>query len=185
MTWHDWNPYNGISPWIVAGVCGVCLFFAVCYEWRVHRRKSGGTAAGKADTHGRGYWIAATVFWVFTILCATYFGRETSENPEAKWQLFWTLEAAIRTGAWRYWYFIVGNIFLFVPLGFVLMHVTGQKHRIVWCIGLCFFLSVLIEALQYITGTGLCELDDVMHNTLGGGIGVLLAEGFRAFSRHA
>lgn len=90
----------------------------------------------------------------------------------------------MKTGEWRYWYFIVGNILLFVPLGVILMHVVRKKHRIAWCVGLCFFLSVLIEALQYVTGTGLCELDDVMHNTFGGGIGVLLIWGFDASSRH-
>ena len=36
---------------------------------------------------------------------------------------------------------------------------------------LCFFLSVLVEVIQYITGTGFSELDDFFNNTLGGWLG--------------
>ena len=34
-----------------------------------------------------------------------------------------------------------------------------------------FFLSVLVEVIQYITGTGFSELDDFFNNTLGGWLG--------------
>ena len=38
-----------------------------------------------------------------------------------------------------------------------------------------FLLSVFVEILQYVTGTGLCEFDDVFNNSLGGLIGFGLA----------
>ena len=38
-----------------------------------------------------------------------------------------------------------------------------------------FLLSVAIEAIQYVTGLGIAEFDDVFGNTLGGGIGVMVA----------
>lgn len=34
--------------------------------------------------------------------------------------------------------------------------------------------SVFIEATQYFTGRGLCEFDDVFHNTLGACIGFII-----------
>lgn len=42
---------------------------------------------------------------------------------------------------------------------------------------ICCGVSLLIEMLQYVTGLGLCELDDVVSNTLGGFIGVMTAIG--------
>ena len=37
-----------------------------------------------------------------------------------------------------------------------------------------FFFSVAIELIQYLTGLGIAELDDVFGNTLGGVIGVMM-----------
>ena len=39
------------------------------------------------------------------------------------------------------------------------------------------FLSILIELIQYFTGLGIAELDDIFGNTFGGIIGVLIAYG--------
>ena len=38
-------------------------------------------------------------------------------------------------------------------------------------------LSILIESIQYFTGLGIAELDDIFGNTFGGIIGVLIAYG--------
>lgn len=129
----------------------------------------------------RAFWSALTLFYVFTILCATYFGREPSVR-EVQGKIFWTVEKAVETGNWIYWYFIVGNILLFVPLGFILYYLFAGN----WWLGIliCLLFSCVIETLQYITATGLCELDDLVHNTLGGALGVWVAYGLRIFMRH-
>jgi lipopolysaccharide/colanic/teichoic acid biosynthesis glycosyltransferase len=68
------------------------------------------------------------------------------------------------------WHFIVLNILLFIPLGFLLRSITDSWKTIV-----CgFLLSVLIELTQYWFRLGSCELDDVLNNTLGCGLGILL-----------
>lgn len=36
-----------------------------------------------------------------------------------------------------------------------------------------FLLSVTVELLQYVFCLGYCEMDDVLHNTIGAAIGVL------------
>ena len=63
---------------------------------------------------------------------------------------------------------IVNNIFLFIPFGFILYCIYPQ--RIVFAIPI--MLSIIIEMIQYFTGTGFCELDDVISNGVGGIIGV-------------
>lgn len=170
MTWNDWNPYRGVSIWQIVVVGAVCLAFIAfgdCFILHRHNREE------TKRYRYRKVWIAFVAFYVFTILCATYLGREASE-PKMQLRLFWTIRAALKTGDWKYWYFIVGNILLFVPLGFLFCNLFRGKWRWKWSVFLCLIFSCSIEAMQYFTGTGLCELDDVFHNTLGGGIGVLL-----------
>ena len=53
-----------------------------------------------------------------------------------------------------------------MPLGAALY---SLKRKWVWVLFIA--LSVLIEAVQYFTGIGLCEIDDVISNSMGGFIG--------------
>ena len=83
---------------------------------------------------------------------------------------------AIMTPFWSYRYFmtelyfrrmILNNIFLFIPLGMILVRIRPR-----WTTALMpAFISAVIEVLQYITGRGFCELDDIFSNSLGGTIG--------------
>ena len=62
---------------------------------------------------------------------------------------------------------ILKNIWLFVPLGAILFRIFPRKTILLVPI----LLSFIIEAVQYYTGTGYCELGDVISNGLGGTIG--------------
>lgn len=67
-----------------------------------------------------------------------------------------------------YWWDITLNILLFIPLGFLL----GRKG---WkAVFLGFLISAFIECAQYLFLLGYCEADDVLNNTIGCGIRVLL-----------
>lgn len=170
MTWNDWNPYRGIPLWLIIAVGIACIFFVIFYEVYIVKRHN-----SEKKYRYRKWWISVTVFYIFTILCATCFGREIS-IPKAQWRIFWTLVAALRTGEWKYWYFIIGNILLFAPLGFLLCQLFGRSRCQIRIVLLCLLFSCIIEAIQYITGTGLCEFDDIFHNTLGGGLGGILGQ---------
>ncbi len=64
------------------------------------------------------------------------------------------------------------NVVLFFPVGLLL----GLGFRsMTWkrALAIIFGLSVMIELLQLIFKCGLCEVDDVIHNVIGGGIGYL------------
>lgn len=174
MTWNDWNPYRGIPFSLIAAVGIACFILNVIYDSCVVQKYRG---KKKKEYRCRKWWIIATTFYMFTILCATYLGREPSE-PEAQWEIFWTLKKALKTGEWRYWYFIIGNILLFVPLGYLLCHIFNGKCYWVWSVLFCLLFSCIIEAVQYFTGTGLCEMDDIFHNTVGGIIGSIIKQLF-------
>ena len=62
----------------------------------------------------------------------------------------------------------INNVWLFVPFGTGMYAVTRKKK--VWVTAL--ILSAAIELIQYFTGLGIAELDDLFGNTLGGAIGV-------------
>ena len=101
--------------------------------------------------------IFAILYGVFivyyTILC-----REPGTDLIFK-PLFWELSR----GAWR----DIGlNILLFVPLGFLL----GDRRGIL--VG--FLFSTSIEIIQFFFRLGFCEIDDVLNNTIGTAVGVLL-----------
>ena len=87
-----------------------------------------------------------------------------------------------------YWHVTVMNIVLFVPFACGLSCLLGVRsmqpedvHRrgafarkpVRVTILVCFLLSVLAEAAQFLFGMGLCEVDDVLMNTLGGAIGTI------------
>ena len=76
---------------------------------------------------------------------------------------------------------IIDNIWLFIPLGAIIYRIFPKRW--IWILPL--MLSIGIEGLQFLTGRGTAEVDDIISNGLGGAIGVLVAISstwFRAFS---
>ena len=63
---------------------------------------------------------------------------------------------------------IIANILLFIPFGSLAGKLWGWK-----AIPIAAFISFCIEAVQLVFHLGLCELDDIIHNTLGTFIGYL------------
>lgn len=105
----------------------------------------------------------------FALLWFTVLNRSAG-NGGVNLRLFWSYEL------WhdlQYRYEIIENIIAFVPLG-VLLKGSFKKLKAWQIVLICCVFSVCIEAAQGIFGLGLCETDDVIDNTLGGLIGVLL-----------
>ena len=66
---------------------------------------------------------------------------------------------------------IILNIFLFLPLGYLLsIVVPNRKSRYIILVGI--LSSIAIELAQFLLEMGYCETDDVLYNTLGTAIGV-------------
>ncbi len=78
---------------------------------------------------------------------------------------------------------IGGNIIGFIPLG-VLLPVLFLSFRSIWKIMLvCFFLSLLFETTQLLTGLGSFDVDDIILNTAGGIGGYIVYLGLKKFVR--
>lgn len=90
--------------------------------------------------------------------------------------------------AWKYslyheWKNIFLNYLMFVPFGFWL-GIGSKSLRKLWKILLlAFTFSLIIETTQLYTSRGIFELDDIMGNTIGAGIGFGIFSIFSTISR--
>ncbi|MBK5268879.1 MAG: VanZ family protein [Acidimicrobiia bacterium] len=75
---------------------------------------------------------------------------------------------------------LLGNVLLFVPLGFFLAYGGKQRFLKVFAIGVA--VAVLVEALQFFVG-GSVDIDDVILNSLGGVVGATIAMGVHRVTR--
>lgn len=72
---------------------------------------------------------------------------------------------------------VIGNIVLFMPLGFLLPLIFPKTDKLLIMFLLSLLVSVCLEASQYFFQSGFADIDDVILNTLGG----VLGYGFFAF----
>ena len=68
-------------------------------------------------------------------------------------------------------YLFVGNIVWFAPIGFYMF--GFRKASLVKTLVTGFIVSAVIETMQFIFGVGVCEIDDLVLNTLGVYVGFL------------
>ncbi|MBO5319330.1 MAG: VanZ family protein [Ruminococcus sp.] len=107
--------------------------------------------------------------YIFFVLWLTLIDRQYGEC-RAMLVPFWEFVNVIK-GVERSFYIkqILGNLALLMPLGFMLPIMRKVTVKQVFVIALCF--SCFIELVQYITGRGLMEFDDVFNNTVGAVLG--------------
>lgn len=108
-------------------------------------------------------WNAGVLIgYVLIILAETVLIRMPFSGQHFQPQFFWS---------YRVWDVqkeqIIVNILLFIPLG-ILAGSLWKWKGILAGLG----VSVGIELLQLVSQKGLCEFDDILHNTLGTFIGV-------------
>lgn len=100
--------------------------------------------------------------YVLFILGETVLFRTPFDGQHFQAQLFWS---------YKVWEIqkeqIIANILLFIPLG-VLAGCLWKWKGILIGLG----VSMIVEILQLISDRGLCEFDDILHNTLGAFIGI-------------
>lgn len=120
------------------------------------------------------------VHGVFCVYMVVLFGITVFRPGISTWKLLggevnlslfeWYLPL-IQAGDWgRIVYLFVGNIVWFVPFGMYLRWRNGEMGM--WKItALGLGLSLVIEGLQFVMGTGYSELDDLILNTFGAWVG--------------
>ena len=76
-----------------------------------------------------------------------------------------------------------GNIALFVPLGFFLL--LAARRPLPWVVAVGAATSLAVETAQYVMGTRVSDVDDVVLNTAGTLLGAAAAVVLRALARRA
>ena len=104
--------------------------------------------------------------YVLLILYATLFRKPEAGARQINLTPFWSYTRWHKLDIrWQ----VYMNMFLFIPFGFMLP--WGFNRNFVQTVLIGCLLSMFIEAVQYFFGLGLCEFDDLFHNTLGAAVG--------------
>ena len=121
---------------------------------------------------GRGH-IGATCFTVLylgLVYTSTVLSRMPGSGVNIALTPLWSYAQWIQ-GNDVFLKYIVLNILMLLPIGVSLSFVwKSPKHILIFG----FLFSCLIETSQLLTGRGLFEIDDILHNTLGVYLGTLL-----------
>lgn len=92
--------------------------------------------------------------------------------------------AELKNGLWAFVYPVVGNMIWFVPLGILLPLANPCWKK---ALPLCLtggILSFAIEVCQWIFGSGISDIDDILLNTLGALAGYLFLQIVRWIWQH-
>ena len=125
-----------------------------------------------AATGSRRRCVVLLVAYLGFILYMTLMGERGTE-PGLKLQLFWCYKRFFRNAILRQE--ILNNIWLFVPVGALLYWLLPKWYVVL----IPPIMSLFIEVMQYTMKTGLFEFDDMVSNSLGGLIGMLMCMAIR------
>ena len=100
--------------------------------------------------------------YVFLVLCATVLFRHDTGEIHYSFRPLWSYT----TLYFKYGAGAILNILMFIPIGF-LVGVSLRRSNVIMILGIGFLLSMTIELAQLFSRRGVCNIDDVIHNTLG------------------
>lgn len=108
--------------------------------------------------------------YIAVMLVITFLSRESGSRSGAMdLQLFSTWGINARNNA-----FVIENILLFIPYGFLYRWNFRQTGNVWRCLLLGAITSFGIELMQLVTGRGYFQIDDILTNTLGALLGGIL-----------
>ena len=112
--------------------------------------------------------VIIALVYLGLVLYITILHRTPGVEHEKNMVLFWSYKEFSKYYVrWQ----IYMNVFMFIPIGYMLRWTLNLKQTKCILLGMC--ISVLIEVSQYALRCGLCEIDDIIHNTLGALFGCL------------
>ena len=115
--------------------------------------------------------LVTLAFYLSFVLTITIIERVPRKNARYNLELFWSYKAIV-AGKVQLFAEIFWNIVLFVPIGLM---VSALLEKNIWLsVMIGALLSAGIEITQLLTHRGLFEWDDIIHNTFGALVGLLL-----------
>ena len=149
-----------LSAVATVGFCVLLRRFAGCRWWRP-------------------VLYLALCSWFAMVLCATVLSRGGSEIYDIRWIPFHSYPEVFFGDHPETLRTILMNVALFYPAGLLLGSLLSRRRL---CLLLLLGLfSLTIELSQFWLQLGFCEIDDVLHNTLGAALGFAA---FRLFEKY-
>ena len=74
-----------------------------------------------------------------------------------------------------FWWNIVGNIIAFLPMGLFVALLAPKRPKWLFTLAVVYLSCAVAEVLQYVFNVGSFDIDDVILNTIGGMIGILIS----------
>ena len=160
-----WELKNSLLPVLLAGLLAAVGLAVAARKCRRQGRKfPWAVALG---------WLAL-VLWLAVVLYATIL-RHAGGWREYNLHLLRAWREAWNDFSFKSWANVLLNIALFCPLGFLLPLLWERSRRWYLAIPLGLALSGLIELVQLALCRGICDVDDLLANTLGMALGYLAA----------
>ncbi len=157
---------HGVSKYAYAGIVIATIYVAVyllyvlfCKIFKKERRL------------GTDHAIAMCMLLIYmtSLLFIVFMSREVGEYNGVNMELWSSWGTTVTKRA-----FFVENILLFIPMGILMPSAFSKFRKIYICIPCCFLFSLFIEATQYIFGLGIAEIDDLVTNTFGAFLGLII-----------
>ena len=108
------------------------------------------------------------------IFIMTLFGREIRKTHRLELKPFESYFISFSEGDMEVLLQILVNIAMYIPLGFVLPYCFKVFERYRYIILVSIASSMVIELIQLVFRIGWFEVDDIINNTLGAVVGVLI-----------
>ena len=155
--------------YMLVGIIGSIFFvsiFLIGY-FLVYKKKMKDTKKLKVSKVA--LWSIFLIYMI-VVLGATI-GHRASGYESVNLHLFSSYKDAYNNFSLREWRYIILNILMFVPIGFILplLFKKCECWYITYLGG--FATTLFIETLQLISKRGIFEIDDIVNNTLGCAIG--------------
>ena len=119
--------------------------------------------------------VSGVVLFALSCLFFVYLAvfRRYAHDVQPEFTPFWSYRAVI-SGNYGIDVFaqIIENIVIFIPIGFFLPFLLGEKRSSFLSVGVFgFLLSLFAELCQLVFRLGVCETDDLINNTVGAVVG--------------
>lgn len=166
------EPLSYLPQALPVGVAGGFLFYLFL---RMVVKKPGRT--------GRYFFQTVLLFLFFTYLSVmlkdAFFSRPPGSRTSVDLKFLGTWGRSQQGNA-----YVIENIIMFMPWGILLPLLIKPFRKNGWiCVMAAFISSITLEAVQYLTQRGHCQLDDVVMNTLGAFIGWVIVWSFTWIGR--
>lgn len=154
----------------IFGTIFFILFTVILYSARKKQKK----AIEKKDV---AILLLFSVYMTF-LLGVTLFNRQSADSYRLELHPLWSYVETVYNGDQSLGLQIFYNIVAFIPLGIFLPFLSSRMRRPRNILIAGALLSAAIECSQLIFKCGLCELDDVLDNTIGAVIGYAVWKGW-------